>query len=435
MATEAAPRRRAGLPGGWPIYVVFGAFPVWWLLGMGAFIWPLITVILMIRLIWLRDRIRVPRGFGVYLLFLLWVLGSATQVRDTNDLMILAYRFSLYLSGGVLFITVYNEPSWRLTDGRVLGSMLVVWATVVLGGFLGMFFPDASITTPVEGILPGPLAANQWIQDLTHVRFAQVQDFLGYSIYRPSAPFTYTNEWGSALALLTPFVIAFLMSRQVPRWPRPWLFILLLASIVPAAVSVNRGLWLSLGIGVVYAMGRLAKRGKGAIVLVVLLALTGAVAIVWFTDLRALVIDRIETPHSNEGRLRLYQEAVDASTESPLLGFGVPQAAAETGPRVGTHGFVWLLLVSHGIPAMLLFIAWLVVCLVKTRGNRSTSAGFWMNVVILIALVQLPYYELLPAQLQIVMVAAALGWRSASRAGPRVLPEAARRDPAPVPVG
>jgi hypothetical protein len=428
----AALARRGALPAGWPIYVVFGLFPVWWLLGLSAFIWPLVLIPLIVRLFWLRHSLRMPKGFGLYLLFIIWILGSATQINGPDDAMLLGFRLSLFLCAGALFLYVYNESPTAFSDNQAVRALLVMWATVVIGGLLGVMAPETSFTSPAEAALPGPLLQNAWLRDLTHIRFAQVQDFLGYDLARPSAPFPYTNEWGSALALLTPLAVGFLVGKDSRGWRLPVVG-LLIASTVPAVLSVNRGLWLSLGMGLAYAAVRLAIRGRGSFVLVVLGIVVVVFGIVWFTDLREVVLDRLATPHSNKGRARLAEEAIQVSSESPILGHGVPQAA-RSGPQIGTHGLIWMLMVSHGIPAMLLFVSWLLVALWRTRGGPASSMAFWTNVVMLVAVAQVPYYGMLPAQLQVVMVAAALGMRAA--AFRRRVPARARaRRPQPVGAG
>ena len=78
-ATGAAPEaRRSGLPEGWPLLALFGAFPIWWALGLSSLIWVLAAVPMLVRLL-ARGRVRVPKGFGLWLAFLFWMLLSATQ--------------------------------------------------------------------------------------------------------------------------------------------------------------------------------------------------------------------------------------------------------------------------------------------------------------------------------------------------------------------
>ena len=59
------------LPYGWPIYALCYGYPLWWVLGLAEFIWPILGFIMLVSLTMRRDTIRVPKGFGAYVLFLL----------------------------------------------------------------------------------------------------------------------------------------------------------------------------------------------------------------------------------------------------------------------------------------------------------------------------------------------------------------------------
>ena len=71
---------------------------------------------------------------------------------------------------------------------------------------------------------------------------------------------------------------------------------------------------------------------------------------------------------------------------------------------------MWMVTFSHGIPAGLLYVAFLVTMFVRTRRGRS-RVEFFTRTTIVIAIVQLPFYGALPAQIFVVMVAAALALR------------------------
>ena len=71
-----------------------------------------------------------------------------------------------------------------------------------------------------------------------HPLFAQVQDFLGYPLGRPTAPFLYTNDWGGVYALTIPFfILGWLQSRKASR--RSAALLILGISLVPAFLSLN----------------------------------------------------------------------------------------------------------------------------------------------------------------------------------------------------
>jgi polysaccharide biosynthesis protein PslJ len=395
---------------GWPLLIVFGAFPVWWALGLGSFIWVIVAVPMVA---WLasRPRLLVPRGFGVWIAFLGWMLISSTQLDQGSRLIPFAYRAAIYLSCTVFFVYVYNLPREDVPARRVVLVMAAFWVVVVAGGFLGLLFPKGSFSTPLEWFMPSSLVGNAFIRDLVHPRFAQLQNFVGYDVPRPAAPFTYTNAWAGNLALLTPFAIASLgvirsyLVRNLVR-------LLLVGALLPIIISMNRGLWVSLGAGLAYAAIRVALRGNVRALAAIVVFLAIVAALVAYTPLGGVVQDRLAHPHSNESREELADQAIDAWVESPLLGYGGPRPSQinPNQPPIGTHGALQLVLFSHGLPGLLFFLAWFLWVFWRTRRAPSGPA-FWASVVVVIGLVQSPYYNFLPSQIHIIMVAAALAWR------------------------
>jgi polysaccharide biosynthesis protein PslJ len=251
------------------------------------------------------------------------------------------------------------------------------------------------------------------------VRFAQVHTFLGHPVGRPSALFSFTNSWGAMVALLTPFAIAALsQAKTVLR--RRTMEALLLASVVPIVVSLNRGLWLSLTLGFAYVSVRAAVRAELRAVAALLAGAGVATVLLVATPLGGLVSERLADPHSNEVRRVLYEEAIERTRDSPLVGFGGPQPSMENpnAPPVGTHSQLSFVLVSHGIPGLVLFVLWFVITFV--RGARATSDVFWGHVAILIFLIQTPYYLLNTPHAFVVMIAAAMIWRDAAGSPARV---------------
>src|ERR671931_1967127 len=100
MATgrAAAVRRGAWRPlPRWPLMALFVGFPVWWLLGLGALIWPLLALPMLAALV-IRGRLRVPSGFIIWLGFLLWMLGSGIQLDSTERVLGWLYRAGLYFA-------------------------------------------------------------------------------------------------------------------------------------------------------------------------------------------------------------------------------------------------------------------------------------------------------------------------------------------------
>jgi O-antigen ligase len=389
----------------WPLYLLFVGFPLWWVLGLGGFIWLILAVPMLLALA--GGPIRAPRGFGLWLGFLLWMVASALKLDSSERMIGFAFRAGLYLSATVVFLYVYNASRRTLPPRRVALIMAAFWIVVVAGGFLGLRFPEGHFSTPMEKLLPGGLLANELVHDLVHPSLAQV-DELGRVTPRPQAPFPYTNQWGANFALLLPFVL--LALTQVRGGSRRGLIVLaLLLSLVPVFLSLNRGLWVSLGFGLVYAALRFAARGrlKALLAVLLLVAVAGQVAVV--LPLNELLHGTKK--ESNEGRLGLYQEAVEGTLQSPLLGYGAPRPSdTPYAPSVGTQGQLWMVLFSHGFPGLMLFLAWFIWAAWRTRG-AETPVRLWTHVILVIVIVQLPFYGMLPAAIYVVMVAAAVSLR------------------------
>jgi O-antigen ligase len=157
----------------------------------------------------------------------------------------------------------------------------------------------------------------------------------------------------------------------------------------------------------------------GAVILLV-----GA-AMVETTPLGGLAHDRVVTKSdSTDTRRSLYASVAEQVREAPVLGVGSPniKTAEGSAPPVGTQGQIPLLAYSHGLPGLLLFLAWFGHAGLRSARVRS-PARFAAHVALVIGVLLMPYYSLLPVALHAVMVAAALALRDVFRpeaSGPSV---------------
>jgi len=180
--------------------------PVWWVLGVSGIVLSLCTLPLIAALV-LRRRILVPRGFGLYLVFLLWCVFSATQLASSRQAFSSGYRGSLYVGAGLLFLYVLNASRVDLPPDRIVGIMAGFFVLTVVGGVIGMIVPNISFTTVARGLVPPSLLADQFVSDLVSASTSSGRAFAAYPIYRPKAPFIYANEWGAAYAMSLPFAL------------------------------------------------------------------------------------------------------------------------------------------------------------------------------------------------------------------------------------
>jgi hypothetical protein len=392
------------------VLALFGGFPLWWAMGLSSVI-CIIAAVPMLAWLLARGRVRLPRGFGWWLAFLFWMLLSATQLDEARRWYAFSYRGVLYLSMTVLFLYVYNLPRTAMPTRRIVFALALFWATVILFGFAALAAPNFRLTTPVSLLLPEPLASSSYAQDLFSPKLAQVQTFIGYALTRPAAPFTYTNEWGGSVGLLTPMALAAIgllrsyLARNLIR-------VLLVASLVPIVISANRGLWVGLGVGMLYAAVRVALRGNARALVAIVGFLALVAAGVLLTPLDKYLTDRLAHQHSNERRESLADQAVVGALERPLLGYGGPRESSETpnAPDIGTHGQIYLVIFSHGVPGVAFFCGWWLWVLWISR-RAPTGPPLWCHVMLLVGVLEFLYYDMMPTQLLLMMAVAAVAFR------------------------
>lgn len=401
----------------WPVALAFVGFPLWWLLGLGDMTWPLFALFMFLALA-RTKRLRAPRGFGIWMLFMVWVLCSMVQLDEFSRAIGFMYRYGMYMAATVAFIYVYNARR-QLTERKIFGILTIFWLIVVAGGYAGLAMPVWELKTPLAYVMPQWLLDNSYVHDLVFRRLTQFNpNPRAYVIAapRPSAPFPYTNGWGNVYSLLTPVVVAY--TAMLRRGPKFWLLILALPiSFIPAVLTLNRGMFLGLGIAMLYIGIRAALLGHGK----VLLAIVG-IALVAGTSYMVLPVQerldqRTAKVESIDDRGNLYVETFDRTLESPLFGYGAPRPSErEDQPSVGTQGHVWMVLFSHGFVGLGLFLGWLGFMFARTI-RRTDLVGLVCNTLLLVAFVEVFYYGVLGAGLVIIMIAGALGMREPENTG------------------
>jgi hypothetical protein len=445
-------RRR--LPPSWPVTAFFVGFPLWWALGVAFIIVPILAIPMALRLIQ-RRRIALPPGTGLWLLFTGWtllgvlVLGKVAPNTLPGSfgerLLPFLSREGTVIGAAIFLIYIANltkEELPTLRFARMLGFLFVV---AVIGGVAGMAMPRGGFTSVAEYLLPHHLvSAGSYLREVMHPTFAQVQDFLGYESPRPAAPFTYTNEWGANLSLLLPF---FVLSWVVygDRWRRRLAPLVLAVCMVVVIYSLNRGLWIAIGISVAYVLVVQLARGRVAILkVVVAVALVGGVAFV-ATPLHTVVSDRLAHGHSDNRRTYLAEAALTGASQSPFLGWGSTRkpygnagsiAAGATAdcprcspPPIGTHGLFYLISFSHGFIGAGLLVSFFVVAFFRTRRDRRPF-GVAAALVIGLVPVEMFFYQLIPFGLPIATSVFAMAWRE--RVNPDMPALPGRAAPGPV---
>ncbi|TMR21614.1 hypothetical protein ETD86_14375 [Nonomuraea turkmeniaca] len=416
----------------WPIAALLVGYPVWWALGFGG-LSVVVLAVPMAVLLWRRRPIRVPPGFGLWLLLLAGYLVSGIMLAETppgtyGELgpgRIVGYTMRLALYTAVLIMVLYlgNLTERELPQLRLVRMLGVLFVTTVAGGLLGVFLPGFSYTSPVEWLLPRWLGDNPFVQNLIHPTAAQTQKVLGYAMPRPEAPFEWANAWGSNVSVLLVWAV---VGWWVYGGPRHKLFVAAVIALaaVPIVYSLNRGLWIGLGLAVLYVIVRVGGRTR--------VALCGAVAAATLafalSPLAPLVAQRLDKPHSNDIRAFTVTATLAAARHSPVIGYGNTRNAMgnhrtiTTGrtdwcttcghPPLGSDGQLWLLIITQGVTGAALYVAFFLRAVRRHWSDRS-PIGLAGVLVMGLVLLYMFVYDGLVTPLGLYLVSFALLWRNA----------------------
>ena len=259
----------------WPLTLLLAGIPLWWALGFGDYIFILLSIPMAARLYaWSAQgnrRIRVPPGFGLWLLFLLVVLIGAAALAATAPGTLASPVSNRLISFGVRTIGYLGDTALLLFAGnlteRELPRRRLAWLLGLRGpvrrGSAACSACSSSTCTSLRRWPPSSptgFRPTTWSCMCSFIPpLSQLQAVLG-TAGRPNAPFPYTNEWGNCLALLLPWLIARWWFQGTRRQRMIALAAVVLA-IVPIIYSLDRGLWLGLIVIVGYLGFRLAAQG------------------------------------------------------------------------------------------------------------------------------------------------------------------------------
>ncbi|GAA2596000.1 hypothetical protein GCM10010399_28250 [Dactylosporangium fulvum] len=440
--TRVARRLRA-----WPLTAVLLLYPLWWALGLGVLIFFIAAVPMLFALVRHRASgqvVKLPPAFLLWLLFLatvlfgLFTLGAdpVGTVPGTAASRLVSYGFRLggYVALTVLLVYAGNVDRRELSQQKLVRLLAWLFTVTVAGGLLGMLAPRFEFTAPIELLLPGHVRADGFVQSLVHPTAAQIMNLLGGETPRPGAPWGYTNTWGNNACLLVGwlFVAGFCFAKS--RRTKVFAGVTLVVAMAPIVYSLNRGLWIGLGVMAVYVAVRLAMRGRLAALGAIGIAAAAVAVAVVTTPLGDVVTARLEDGKSNGVRMYTTEKAVTGMLESPLIGFGSTRTtiggrnsiAVGESPTcgrcgnftVGGNGQLWQLLFAHGILGTATYLGFFVVALWRFRRD-ATPAGLAASAAIVSSFAAMFWYNALVTPLAMTFLAYAVLWRNQQRGIPQ----------------
>lgn len=383
-----------------------------------------------------RRRIVVPRGFGLWLLFLGWVVGSVLVLQvnapfavpggNPTRYLTWGYRLTWYLLATITFLYVINNRS--LSTVRIARTLGWMFVTTTIGGLVGTLFPLLEFPSLVELLLPGGLVSDPFVYNIVHPTVAQIQYVLGYAAPRPSAPFNYANIWGLNFACLLPFFVHGWLGRDAGwrRWVAPFV---LVVAVVPVIFSANRGLWAALVVMLAFVVIRAGFRGHPGTLVLVSATVAVMAVVLALSPLGSLIGERLsgDSGNSNEGRSNLGTTMlVSVAQKSPVVGYGTTRevqgnwstiAGGETAacprcspPSFGTQGQASLVIFSQGLVGFALFLSFFLMLFLRHVRSRAPTATAALATLVA-SFVTMPVYNSTGLALVVIMIAAGVLWR------------------------
>lgn len=441
LAAPEVPRAATGRPlPAWPVAGVLLLYPLWWALGLGVLIFPLVAVpmaALLLRAHVAGRALRLPPGFALWAVFLATVLvgvavlgaepAGAVDEHASGRLLGAGYRVIQYAALTVLLIYAGNLTEAELSRRRLVRLLAWLFVITVAGGLLGVFAGHFEFTSPVELLLPSHVRNKGFVQSLVHPYAAQIMDVVRDAHPRPAAPWGYTNTWGNNFCLLVVWFAAWAWGYPARRRTRLLALACLAVSVVPVVHSLNRGLWIGLGAAAVYVAVRLAVAGRTWAIGGIAVAAAALATAIALTPLGGVVGARLDDGHSNGVRSFLMERAITGMAESPVVGFGSTRttmggrnsitvgesAACERCGNftVGGNGQLWQLLFAHGLVGTAAYLGFFGYGLWRFRRDRG-PIGIAGGCAIFGGFAAMLWYNALVTPLAFMFLAYALLWRN-----------------------
>jgi hypothetical protein len=199
-------------------------------------------------------------------------------------------------------------------------------------------------------------------------------------------------------------------------------------SVVPAVISLNRGLWIGLGLLIAYVALRYVLLGRLWIIGAVVVAGAALVIALNASPLGEVVNARLDNGKSNGVRSFLVDRAMSGFADSPVIGYGgtrntiggrqsitvgASAGCARCGNfTVGGNGQLWQLMYSYGAAGTIGYLGFFAYGLWRFRRDRS-PIGVAGGAAIVTSYSAMLWYNTLVTPLAFMVLAYALLWRNA----------------------
>jgi hypothetical protein len=441
-SSGARPRRRGSWfsDPAWPVVALLAGWPFWWAMGVGDYAPIVVAVPMLWRMYKWRMRdgrhIKLPPGFGLWVLFLIVMLAAVTALGQTAPHTIPPHASTVIISWGMRALTYLgctvvllyagNLTERELPRKRLAWQLGLVGIYAVTGALLAMADPSFHFSSPLAYVVPQSIQtlSQGQLSAMLHPGFTEYETFLGHG--RVAAPFLYANTWGNNVAITLPWLFVAWRSYGT-RWQRRAVWVVLVLSVVGIITSYDRGLWLAIVCAFFYLAVRFAIRGRTALLAGFVCGLLLVVVVVLLSPLSGIITNRLQNGQSDTSRTALSILSVKDAVASPIIGWGDTRRefgssksiaigrtanCSACGQRsAGSNGQLWLLLITTGFAGTLFYMAFFGYGIWRYR-HDETPYGITGVLVLVLSFVFSVAYDAVGGTLAFTMLAYVILWKN-----------------------
>lgn len=375
----------------WDLRWLILLVPLWWLLGIEQFVWPIGLLVITAKVLRLQHgRVKVINPLKWYLLFLAAVLISSFFIVESFRWLTFLRNLSAYVSALlILFVITNRARSWQKLES-VLNAILMAAIMVGVIGLLGeLNIWRPSLTSPFGRLLPSWVAETSYGKEVAIRQIGQGAWFVGLGQYfRLSGLYLFAAIYASAIAYVVPF-FGFQYYRH-SGWRRIVVFLAILLLLVNLIYTTGRVATISLMVGALYFVVVQSRRRRliriflaGALVLAIAVLLLSVVFDVSSASgggfigslqegLESFVYAR--GPGSFNSRSAVYEVTLSGFLERPFFGWGTERDIGDLEFPAGSHNEYLGILYRYGLLGAMAFAALLVSLWWSTRPRPLTTA-------------------------------------------------------------
>lgn len=339
--------------------------PLFWLIGVEQFIWPLVGLYLLVLLLLKKDKIVIDETIYLFAIFLLLQVLSFFMIEEAVRIITFVRNFSMYV-GALCFFIVLKNITVEFKKNEIVKALIFVTNFAIYLGLFGLFFLDLTFNALISYVLPEFVKNTSYGQIIAVKSIANDGWFLGFHYYRLSSIFAYATFYAAYLLVILPVYIRYYRNKG----NRFLLYLNTSILVINLLFTTSRTVYVvAVIIGFVY----LYRHKK---FLFYTFLSVGAAFFAFITLNMDFLIDAAlnflyaRGGGSTASRLNVYKATLEGIIESPFLGWGTEVDVPGMAYPAGSHSFYLGIAFKHGIFALLTVLLFYFSLWLKSFGKK-----------------------------------------------------------------